>query len=155
MKFAQFLQFWAINFAFYEHFCTKNAIFPKLQKLSKFQIALKFDLMVLHKCHRYENTSKESQEHIFDNIYRSGHFRPIPATNQICKIKKIIKKSPKMRFFKNPYFVIKWPEIWYLAGNGSFGPQKAPRKPILNILHNLAIFSEKQKKSHFWSSKSM
>ena len=32
--------------------------------------------MVLHKCHRYENTSKESQEHIFDNI---SSVRPLPA----------------------------------------------------------------------------
>ena len=51
-------------------------------------------------------------------FHRYGHFRPIPATNQIGKIKKIIKKSQKMRFFKNPYSVIYsgrkydiWPEI--------------------------------------------
>ena len=32
-----------------------------------------------------------------------------------------------------------------VAGNRSFGPRKAPRKPILNILHNLAIFSKNGK----------
>ena len=36
-----------------------------------------------------------------------------------------------------------------MAGNWSFGPRKAPRKPILNILHNLAIFSKKQKNRIF------
>ena len=93
------------NFAslFYEQLLiNKNANCSKLQKLIKFQIALKFNLLMLYWCHRYENTSKESQEHIFDNILL---VRPLPATNQIGKIKKIIKKSPKMRFFKNRYFV--------------------------------------------------
>ena len=32
-----------------------------------------------------------------------------------------------------------------MAGNWSFRPRKAPRKPILTILHNSAIFSKKQK----------
>ena len=31
---------------------------------------------MLYQCHRYENTSKESQEHIFDNI---ASVRPLPA----------------------------------------------------------------------------
>ena len=36
-----------------------------------------------------------------------------------------------------------------MAGDWSFGARKAPRNPILNILHNLAIFSKKQKKIAF------
>ena len=64
------------QFAFYEHFTSKNANCLKLQKLRKFQIALRFDLLMLYWCHRYENTSKESQEHIFDNI---SSVRPLPA----------------------------------------------------------------------------
>ena len=42
-----------------------------------------------------------------------------------------------------------------MAGNWYFGPRKAPRKSILTMLHNLAIFSKKQKKSYFGPSKSM
>ena len=48
----------------------------KIAKIEQILIALKFDLMVLYLCYRYENTSKESQEHIFDNI---SSVRPLPA----------------------------------------------------------------------------
>ena len=47
-----------------------------MHQLRKFQIAFKFNQMVLHKCHMYENTSTESQEQIFDNI---SSVRPLPA----------------------------------------------------------------------------
>ena len=70
-------------------------------------MVIKLDLMMLYKCYRHENTSKDSKEYIFENyIYMPGHFRPIPAIIQIGKITKIIKKSKKSRFFKNRYFVI-------------------------------------------------
>ena len=80
---------------------------------------------------------------IFD---RSGHFRPIPATNQIGKIKKIIKKSPKMRFFKNPYFVI---SRMYLNGGGfpgSKGPISGRLSYFRPLYNKIWIFE----KSHFW-----
>ena len=93
------------QFAFYEHFTSKNANCSKLQKLRKFQIALKFDLLMLYWCHRYENTSKESQEHIFDNI---SSVRPLPADpghESDWQNQENHQKSQKMRFFKNRYFV--------------------------------------------------
>ena len=39
-------------------------------------MALKFDLIMSYECHRYGNTFKESQEHIFDDI---ASFRLPPA----------------------------------------------------------------------------
>ena len=60
---------------------------------------------MLHWCHRYENTSKESQEHIFDNI---SSVRPLPADSgheSDWQNQENHQKSPKMRFFKNRYFV--------------------------------------------------
>ena len=39
-------------------------------------MALKCDLDVVYTCYRHENTSKESQEHISDNI---SCIRPLPA----------------------------------------------------------------------------
>ena len=62
-----------------------------------------WDLIMLCKCYRHENTSKESKEYIFENFLC---VRPLPATNQVGKITKIIKKSKKSRFFENRYFVL-------------------------------------------------
>ena len=43
---------------------------------SKISNDFKIDLDVVHRCYRDENISKESQEHISDNI---SYFRPLPA----------------------------------------------------------------------------
>ena len=48
----------------------------KLQKSQKVQMALKFNLDIVYKCYRHENTSKESKEQIFDNLIC---MRPFPA----------------------------------------------------------------------------
>ena len=41
-------------------------------------MVIKFDLMMLYKCYRHENTSKESQQYIFEN-YIYIYVRPLPA----------------------------------------------------------------------------
>ena len=49
-------------FVIFAIFFIKNRFF---QWFAKFQTTLKFDLDVVYKFYRDENTSKESQEHIF------------------------------------------------------------------------------------------
>ena len=39
-------------------------------------MVIKFDLVILYKCYRHENTSKESKEYIFENF---SFVRPLPA----------------------------------------------------------------------------
>ena len=89
-------------------------------------------------------TLLKSPKNTFLEIFHwSGHFRPIPATNQIWKIKKIIKKSLKMRFSKihillhngRKYDI--WPELvlWTL---------ESPQKVYINHTKQFGnIFFEK------------
>ena len=72
-------------------------------------------------------TLLKSLKNTFLNILVcSGHFRPIPDTNQIGQNRKNRKKLQKMRFLKSRYFLYGgrkydiWPEI------GPLGPGKHP-----------------------------
>ena len=62
----------------------------------------------------------------------SGHFRPIPATNQVGKITKIIKKSKKIAIFRKSIFCSR------VAGNMIFDRKSAlwipesPQKPYID-----------------------
>ena len=62
----------------------------------------------------------------------SGHFRPIPATNQAGRITKIIKKSKKIAIFQKSIFCS------IVAGNMIFGRKSAlwtpesPQKPYID-----------------------
>ena len=71
--------------------------------------------MVLHKCHRYENTSKESQEHIFDNI---SSVRPLPADpghESDLQNQENHQKIAKNAIFQKSIF------CYIVAGNMIFG----------------------------------
>ena len=62
-------------------------------------MVIKFDLMKLYKCYRYETLLKSLKNTFLKIFDVSGHFRPIPAIIQIGKITKIIKKSKTMHRF--------------------------------------------------------
>merc|ERR1711929_28393 len=87
------------------------------------------------------------QEHIFDNILSVWPLPADPGHESDLKNQENHQKIAKNAIFQKSIFCYK------VAGDGSFGPRKAPRKPILNILHNLAIFSKKQKKIAFLTIK--
>ena len=82
----------------------------------------------------------------------SGRSRPRILS---AKITEIVQKFEKIDLFKSRYIVIQCPEIWFLAGNRSVRPRKAPRNPILPFLRNMAQIYEKSKKIVFLISKIM
>ena len=87
--------------------------------MQKFQIALKYDLHVVCRCYRDENTSKESQEHIFGNF---SYFRPLPADPGHESHQQNSKKAQKI--LKNAIFQ-KSIIFYRVAGNMIFGRKLA------------------------------
>ena len=107
-------------------------------------MVVKFDLMRLYKCYRHENTSKESKEYIFEIF---SCVQPLPTDSGHQSDRKNHENNQKIKkiaIFQKSIF------CFIVAGNRPSGPRKAPRKPILTILHDMAIFWKKSKKSHFY-----
>ena len=81
---------------------------------------------MLYWCHRYENTSKESQEHIFDNILS---VRPLPADpghESDWQNQENHQKIAKNAIFQKSIF------CYIVAGNMKFGRKLAfwtPKSP--------------------------
>ena len=78
-------------------------------------MVIKFDLMMLYKCYRHENTSKESQEYIFENYI---YARPLPADSGHHSDRKNHEnhqKIEKIAIFQKSIF------CYIVAGNMIFG----------------------------------
>ena len=88
-----------LNFAIFDDFSILAVITAKIgksskiEKLSKIQMILKIDLDIVYKLYRHENTSKESQEHIFCNFL---YFRPLRADSGHILHQQKSKKSRKI-----------------------------------------------------------
>ena len=125
-------------------------------------MVITFDLDIVYKSFICEKTSKEFEKYFFLIFGRSGHFRPISATNQITKISKKMQKIAKNAIFQNS-------KIFYIvAGNMIFGrkltlwtpesPQKAyidhPTQydRILRKIKKIRFLTSKIKKKFFFSA---
>ena len=95
-------------------------------------MAIKFDRIMLYKCHRHENTSKESQEYIFENF---SCVRPLPADSGHQSDRKNHEnhqKIEKIAIFGKLIFCS------IMAGNMIFGRKSAlwtpesPQKPYID-----------------------
>ena len=75
-------------------------------------MAIKFDLMMLYKYYRHENTSEESQEYIFEIF---SCVRPLPADSGDRKNHKNHQKIEKNAIFQKSIF------CYIVAGNMIFG----------------------------------
>ena len=82
-------------------------------------MVIKFDLMMLYKCYRHENTSKESQEYIFEIFIC---VRPLPADSGHHSDRKNHEnhqKIEKIAIFQKSIF------CYIVAGNMIFGRKSA------------------------------
>ena len=122
------------------------------QKSQHLRTALKHNLDVVCTCYRHENTSKESQEHIFEYFGGvpaiSGRSRPLIKS---AKIEKIVKNRKKCDFWKVDIFLYGgrkydiWPEI------GPLGPGKHPETLYCpsNVIWLHFTKSQKNRNFHF------
>ena len=86
-------------------------------------MVIKFDLMMLYKCYRHENTSKKSQEYILENF---PCVWPLPADSGHHPYRKNHEnhqKIEKIAIFQKSIF------CYIVAGNMIFGRKSAPWTP--------------------------
>ena len=82
-------------------------------------MVIKLDLIILYKCYRHENTSKESKEYIFENYI---YARPLPADSGHHPDRKNHEnhqKIEKIAIFQKSIF------CYIVAGNMIFGRKSA------------------------------
>ena len=93
-------------------------------------MTLKFDLDVVHRCYRDENTSKESQEYIVNNF---SYFWPLPADSghesHQQKSQKIIQYVKKYDFSKVNILLCGGWKYDFLPEIGSLDLGKFPETP--------------------------
>ena len=116
-------------------------------------MVIKLDLIILYKCYRHENTSKESQKYICDNFWC---VRPLPADSGHILHQQNSQKSWKMSkiaiFQKSIFFYI-------VAGNMIFCQKLAlwtletTQKPYIDPSTTYDCNWEKMKKIVFFTSK--
>ena len=116
-------------------------------------MAIKFDLIMLYKCYRHENTSKESKEYIFENF---SCVRPLPADSGHQSDRKNHEnhqKIEKIAIFQKSIFCC------IVAGNMIFGRKSAlwtpesPQKAYIDHPTWYGYILKKVKKIAFFTSK--
>ena len=116
-------------------------------------MVIKLDLMMLYKCYRHENTSKESQEYIFENYI---YVRPLPADSGHHPDRKNHEnhqKIEKIAIFQKSIF------CYIVAGNMIFGRKSAlwtpesPQKAYIDHPTWYGYILKKVKKIAFFTSK--
>ena len=116
-------------------------------------MAIKFDIIMLCKCYRHENTSKESKEYIFENF---SFVRPLPADSghhPDRKNRENHQKIEKIAIFQKSIF------CYIVAGNMIFGRKSAlwtsesPQKAYIDHPTWYGYILKKIKKIAFFTSK--